>query len=83
MEETETPLRKCIFAGLNLVRRLDQLHGRHNFAGDVPALPLTSPPRESAYSFEMIYSESHLVVDGSKLTEVDKQVCVTINGNGH
>ena len=48
-----TPLRKGIFAGFNLVQRLDQVLGRHNFAVDSQYyLELTPPQRESAYRQE-------------------------------
>ena len=55
-EQTETPSRKNICVGLNSVRRLDQLHGRHNFAEDGQCyLHKTPPSRESAYRHEMIF----------------------------
>ena len=53
------------YAGLNLVQLSDSSTWDFKVCG-LGFLCLASPPRNSAHSHVLIYSESRLVVDGSK-----------------
>ena len=71
LRATETPFKEredtLGYAGLNLVQQSNSntwdFEVCHCWA---------SPPRKSAHRHVLIYSESRLVVDGSKKTGVDK-----------
>ena len=66
---TETPFKEREdtfgYAGLNLVRQSDSSTWDFEVCG-LGFLCLASPTRKSAHSHVLIYSESRLVVDGSK-----------------
>ena len=67
--ETESPFKEredtLRYAGLNLVRQSDSSTWDFEVSG-LEYLCLASPLRKSAHSHVLIYSESRLVVDGSK-----------------
>ena len=69
LRATETPSKEredtLGYAGLNLVRQSDSSTWDFEVCG-LGYLCLESLPRKSAYSHVSIYSESSLVVDGSK-----------------
>ena len=66
---TESPFKEredtLGYAGLNLVRQSNSSTWDFEVCG-LGFLCLASPPRKSAHSHVLIYSESRLVVDGSK-----------------
>ena len=69
LRATETPFMEredtLGYAGLNLVWQSDSSTWDFKVCG-LGYLCLASPPRKSAYKHVLIFSESRLVVDGSK-----------------